>query len=911
MAIHENDIFVVSTSFEPYLPNFIFDMSKISHPILTLLALATLGSCSKYKPSETSDLTELTSYFTSSGIKIDSLGADSTELIMTNFAGSDLVPSPSCLAVASTGEVFVGVDMIGSLGKTPGKGSIIKLVDSDHDGVLDSHSEFAKVDNPRGIIAMGDQVFVLHTVFGTDSLAQGMDLVVFEDKNKDGIADGSSKPLITNISTQNQLRSRGTDHSTNGIRMGIDGWIYIAIGDFGLTDAIDRDGTKLTMLGGGIVRVRPDGTEMEVYTHGTRNIYDVAIDPFMNIYTRGNTNDGGGWNIRFIHHIQSGEYGYPSLFKNFTDEILPALVDVGGGSGTGSYFMDDARWPAKYNHVPMMADWGKSQLYIHRVEMDGPSFKQADENFIKLAQITDVDVDGSGRLYLAAWDGAGFRGNPEKGFVVRVVPVGWKYEAYPDLKSASVDELAQLLKARNSVTRLDAQQELLTRSKEEAAVAALKIAQDISLPLDTRVAGIFTYAQATCSSGIEELLKLSQEDKIREFALRAMADRKTCLGSVPVDAFIAAAKDVNPRVQAAAIVGLGRLGDLKATDVLLEIPVPTSVQIPAKDTEGPHATPNSAIVLPHLAVKALVDLNAIDASVKAIDSDKYKLALWALRYMHYPKAVDGLISAYEATDDAGKKAELMTTISRLYQKEAPYDGSWWWGTRPDTHGPYYKSMDWEASPKIKSFLLAELNNADEPQKSSFAALNDRNRLGIVELGTQSAAPEVEEAAVDLESIKNKKGQVGESSIEDVVLAVADIKGDALKGKALYTNQGCIACHSIEKGQPLKGPFMGQIGSIMNRDQIVESILKPSASISQGFASVQITTNDGKFFMGFITAESAEELTIRDIAGNATKLEKKNIKDRKELENSMMPPGLANSLSFEELASLVTYLAEQK
>jgi glucose/arabinose dehydrogenase len=67
---------------------------------------------------------------------------------------------------------------------------------------------------------------------------------------------------------------------------------------------------------------------LEIYSHGTRNIYDVAIDPYMNVFTRDNTNDGGGWNIRFSHHMQSGEYGYPLLFQHFTDEILPALVDV-------------------------------------------------------------------------------------------------------------------------------------------------------------------------------------------------------------------------------------------------------------------------------------------------------------------------------------------------------------------------------------------------------------------------------------------------------------------------------------------------------------------------------------------------------------------------------------------------------
>ena len=34
----------------------------------------------------------------------------------------------------------------------------------------------------------------------------------------------------------------------------------------------------------------------------------------------------------FIHEIQTGEYGYPRLFKRYTSEIIPALVDVGGGS---------------------------------------------------------------------------------------------------------------------------------------------------------------------------------------------------------------------------------------------------------------------------------------------------------------------------------------------------------------------------------------------------------------------------------------------------------------------------------------------------------------------------------------------------------------------------------------------------
>ena len=133
----------------------------------------------------------------------------------------------------------------------------------------------------------------------------------------------------------------------------------------------------------------------------------------------------------------------------------------------------------------------------------------------------------------------------------------------------------------------------------------------------------------------------------------------------------------------------------------------------------------------------------------------------------------------------------------------------------------------------------------------------------------------------------------------------------MKGKALFTQQGCIACHSINEGETMKGPFMGQIGSIMNREQIAESILKPNASISQGFASVLINTKDGKSYMGFITQESADRIVMRDIAGQVSTIKTSNIKSRKELETSMMPAGLANSLSYEEFASLVTFLSQQK
>ena len=888
---------------------------------LFCIALAVLlFSCKDKEPDyeEKANIKELSAFYPAFSVSENSLDSKPEEaalqkLQIDTVAGPDLIPSPACLAVASTGEVFVGVDRIGSLGKESEKGSIIKLIDTDNDGKADTHTLFAQVDNPRGIIAIADALYVLHTTFSKESgQASGMDLVKYEDKNHDGKADGPPQPLISNISNPENLRKQGTDHATNGIRMGIDGWIYIAVGDFGFYDATDQDGTKLTMLGGGIVRVRPDGSEMEIYSHGTRNIYDVAIDPFMNIFTRGNTNDGGGWNIRFLHHLQSGEYGYPSLFKNFTDEIIPALVDVGGGSGTGSYFMDDNRWPEEYNRVPMMADWGRSELFIHRVEIDGASFKQKEEKFISLPQITDIDVDGSGRMYLSAWDGAGYSGSDTKGYVIRVVPKGWRYSAFPNIQKLPFDSLVPLLKSDNAVPRFYAQREMLSRSKEKTAPIALDIAKNEQLPLRVRVAGIYTYAQATCGDGMVNLEDLSQKSDIREFALRAMADRNTCSHNVPVEPFVKALGDPSDRVKVAAIIGLGRLGRPEEAKKLLSIEMPKTIDFDLDEEEGPHATPDAELIPAHLAVRALVKLNATQACLDAIGSKNTKLALWALRYMHSPQVVDGLIKAFQNTANDKLKSDITATLARLYKMEKSYDGTTWWGTRPDTHGPYYTAVTWESSDKIKNFLL-NARNSNFQNQNYFENLNNVLAMNIPEFEKKDTliANDVEEQNIDLESIKNKKGQVGNASIEDVIRSLSEIEGNAKDGENIFKRQGCIACHSAVKGETLKGPFMGQIGSIMNRDQIAESILKPNASISQGFATVLITTKDDRSLMGFVTAESADRLQVRDISGKVTTLNTTNIKKREELPNSMMPAGLANALSYEEFASLVTYLSEQK
>ena len=238
------------------------------------------------------------------------------------FAAPPIVNYPACITASLAGELFVCVDRNSSLQADPGMGSVLRLVDKNNDGQADEYTVFATMDSPRGAVFDGDTLFVVHPP----------SLTAYRDGDGDGIAE-ESRTLVRGLGFG--LDFRGADHTVNGVEIGVDGWLYIAVGDYGIVKAVGSDGREIQMRGGGNVRVRPDGTGLEIYSRGTRNDYDVAIDPYLNLFARGNTNDGGGWDIRLNHFVAGANYGYPSLFRNFGDEVVAPLADYGGGSGTG------------------------------------------------------------------------------------------------------------------------------------------------------------------------------------------------------------------------------------------------------------------------------------------------------------------------------------------------------------------------------------------------------------------------------------------------------------------------------------------------------------------------------------------------------------------------------------------------
>ena len=158
---------------------------------------------------------------------------------------------------------------------------------------------------------------------------------------------------------------------------------------------------------------------------------------------------------------------------------------------------------------------------------------------------------------------------------------------------------------------------------------------------------------------------------------------------------------------------------------------------------------------------------------------------------------------------------------------------------------------------------------------------------------------------------NDPNLVANLDLEIATYRALNTEGDAKRGEPLFKRQACIACHTTANGQTPKGPHLVDIGKRYRKAELVESILKPAAKIAQGFDTYLFVMDTGKVVTGFVSGESADEVQIRQINGVAQSLKKEEIEIRQKKKESMMPNGIANNLTPEQLADLIAYLQSLK
>src|SRR5262249_42956132 len=124
-------------------------------------------------------------------------------------------------------------------------------------------------------------------------VCQSPDILVVEDKDGDGKADGPPKKLLTGF------RGYDHDHGVHGIFIGPDNKLYFTVGDAGVQNLQSSDGkgrkwtsNSTDCRAGTVWRCDLDGKNLELLAHNFRNNYQAGVDSFGTIFLSDNDDTG-------------------------------------------------------------------------------------------------------------------------------------------------------------------------------------------------------------------------------------------------------------------------------------------------------------------------------------------------------------------------------------------------------------------------------------------------------------------------------------------------------------------------------------------------------------------------------------------------------------------------------------------
>ena len=135
-------------------------------------------------------------------------------------------------------------------------------------------------------------------------------------------------------------------------------------------------------------------------------------------------------------------------------------------------------------------------------------------------------------------------------------------------------------------------------------------------------------------------------------------------------------------------------------------------------------------------------------------------------------------------------------------------------------------------------------------------------------------------------------------------------GVASRGAEIFRRAelGCASCHSVNGRGGHIGPDLSALGTAQPVEFIVGAILEPQKEIKEGFMSISVVTKDGEEYQGYPVRETGEELALRDVLQNKEiHLRRSDIKEKKQ-NGSLMPAGLADTLTQTEFRDLVRFLS---
>ena len=606
--------------------------------------------------------------------------------------------------------------------------------------------------------------------------------------------------------------------------------------------------------GGWIAKVSPDGKDWELVANGFRNEYDIAFSPEGELFTYDADMEwdvGTPWyRPTRVNHVTSGaEFGWRSgtgKWPVWYPDSLPSVVDIGQGSPTGIVFGTGTSFPEKYQRALFISDWSYGVIYAVHMKPDGATWTAEAERFAAAAPLpaTDLIVGQDGALYFT------IGGRRTQSGLYRITYVGDESTAPVTTPVTKNEDLRQIRRQL---------EELHTPDAENAIEKAWPYLghEDRHIRYAARIAiehqPVSEWAQkalnenSNADAKITALLALTRhgDASLQESLLQSLAG--------------VAGQNLNEQQALAAyrVLGLAftRMG-APGTDLAYAVGTAIGANYPAET----NAMNRELCAL-------LVYLEHEDVVEKTLDLMESAPA--QEEQMHYALCL--------RTCKSGWNAELRTRYFNWFLNATKMSGG-------HSFSGFLKNIRQEA--------------IDALSKEEAAALKD----------VLAKSPEPAEAVIEAASRPLVKKWKVDDLINDVRTGLSG--RNYANGKKMFTVTACYKCHRFAGVGGIVGPDLTGVGRRFNARNLLESIIEPSKVISDQYTATVFLTTEGRQIIGRVVNLGGDRLQINENMlhpGKLTGVRRDEIEEMFTSKTSMMPSGLVDNLTRDEILDLMAYL----
>jgi len=166
--------------------------------------------------------------------------------------------------------------------------------------------------------------------------------------------------------------------------------------------------------------------------------------------------------------------------------------------------------------------------------------------------------------------------------------------------------------------------------------------------------------------------------------------------------------------------------------------------------------------------------------------------------------------------------------------------------------------------------------------------------------TQYPDQELKQRAMELfQSQANERAAIVESHKDALALDAS-----APNGKAVF-DENCASCHLRQGDRGRIGPDLSGVNN-KTHEELLTHILDPSFEIQPNYTNYIVADKAGRVYDGLLAGESAHAVTLRGEYEDVT-IRREDIAEMRASDVSLMPEGLEEDLSRQELADVIAYL----